>query len=153
MINKIKKILSKIGNILAIVGQFIWGIIQSLVGAILLLIAKKMNKVISVTNYKTVMLVNLDKSFLKGTTFRGVSLGGFIFIVKDLLGDETEEIIKHEYGHCLQSLLLGPLYLLVIGLSSVIWNVFFKKYRVEKKVNYYSFYTEKWADYLVGIKR
>ena len=48
----------------------------------------------------------------------GVSLGVFIFMTADLKDVKNEEninyqILKHEYGHFLQSLLLGPLFLLL----------------------------------------
>lgn len=34
---------------------------------------------------------------------------------------DSEKTIKHEYGHQLQSYILGPLYLLIIGLPSGLW--------------------------------
>ena len=57
----------------------------------------------------------------------------------------------HEYGHSIQSKILGPLYLLVIGLPSIIWAGLFEKYRNKHKISYYSFFTEKWANKLVGL--
>jgi hypothetical protein len=48
----------------------------------------------------------------------GVSLGDFI-----LLDEAYSEItVKHERGHQKQSLILGPLYLIIIGFSSAICN-------------------------------
>lgn len=76
----------------------------------------------------------------------GISLGQYIFIQA---GRGTPNILCHEYGHCRQSLYLGPLYLLVIGLPSLIHAAL---YRPEKG-NYYDFYTEKWADRLGGVNR
>ena len=61
----------------------------------------------------------------------------------------------HEYGHCIQSLLLGPLYLL-IGLISVIWarHPYFTKLRREKKLPYTSCFVEsrasKWGELATG---
>ena len=85
----------------------------------------------------------------------GMSLSTYIFLPFDELeGTEwEEEYIKHEYGHTRQSWYLGPLYLLVIGLPSLIWAGCFKSYRYKKGVSYYSFYTESWADKLGNVKR
>lgn len=58
---------------------------------------------------------------------------------------------KHEQGHYYQSLILGPLYLGIVGLPSLghatIYDIFKPKY------DYYSFPTESSADYLGGVKR
>lgn len=57
---------------------------------------------------------------------------------------------SHEYGHTIQSLLLGPLYLIVIGLPSLVWSRWkrFIRLRREKGIPYFWFYTERWADWL-----
>lgn len=74
-----------------------------------------------------------------------VSFGLFIFVNKY---DHTEKLRKHEYGHTIQSLILGPLWIFVIGLPSLIWCSCFEKYRRKNNVDYYSFYTESWANKL-----
>lgn len=79
----------------------------------------------------------------------GVSLGQFIFVPEGA-GENT---IKHEYGHSIQSLRLGWLYLFIIGLPSVLWAAFGDKYRAKHGVSYYDFYTESSADKLGGVKR
>ncbi len=77
----------------------------------------------------------------------GLSLGLFLFVPK---GDFGKSFLVHEYGHTIQSLILGPLYLLVIGLPSLIWcNLpWCMKYRRRKSSSYCSFYTERWANKL-----
>ena len=60
----------------------------------------------------------------------------------------AEELIKHEYGHTIQSKYLGWLYLPVIALPSLIWAGFFGWYREDNGIDYYDFYTEKWANKL-----
>ena len=61
-----------------------------------------------------------------------VSLGLFLFVTRNAFGivsrrgaarrvDLSRELLVHEYGHTIQSLVLGPLYLPVIGLPSVLW--------------------------------
>ena len=58
----------------------------------------------------------------------GVSLGKYI-----LLNTPTTVDICHEYGHCRQSKMLGPLYLLVVGL----WSAIRAQFRLYKTGKYY----------------
>ena len=82
----------------------------------------------------------------------GISLGMFIFT--PVSGDDWDgAMVWHEYGHTFQSLLLGPLYLPVIGLPSLVWCGCFRKYRRRKGVPYSDFYTERWADRLGERRR
>lgn len=81
----------------------------------------------------------------------GISLGCTIMVKRFNIDGykDNPTLWDHEYGHCRQSLYLGPLYLLVIGLPSLIHAAL---YRPEKG-NYYDFYTERWADRLGGVNR
>ena len=72
----------------------------------------------------------------------GLSLGQFVFI-EDFYDLGT---MRHEYGHAVQSMLLGPLYLLVIGIPSLIHFWIWDKNKSKKP--YSAFYTEKWAEKL-----
>lgn len=76
-----------------------------------------------------------------------ISLSRFIFADDHYY---KSKLIRHEYGHTIQSKLLMILYLPIIGFPSLAWNRLFKKYRQRKKKNYYSFYTEAWANRLGG---
>lgn len=70
-----------------------------------------------------------------------VSLGDYIFIHSDT----TKKSIKHECGHSKQSDKLGPLYLLIIGIPSLLHNLIyyiFGKFGITW--DYYKFYTEYW---------
>ena len=66
------------------------------------------------------------------------------------LSDLSERLLVHEYGHTVQSLMLGPLYLILIALPSALWCSlpYCKKKRERKGISYYSFFSEKWADRL-----
>lgn len=78
-----------------------------------------------------------------------ISLSRFIF------ADDRwfqSEMIKHEYGHTIQSKRLLLLYIPIIGIPSLVWNKFFRKYRIRKQRSYYSFYTESWANKLGGFE-
>ena len=84
-----------------------------------------------------------------------ISLGMFLFLGKttEKNSSRKERLLYHEYGHTFQSLILGPFYLLIIGIPSFIWanSKKVEKIREKKKIDYYQFYTEKWADSL-GIR-
>ena len=116
--------------------HFIWGLPQNIIGGIMWLIfsGKHRHK-----KYKN--------AYVCECPLGNVSLGMFIFVSNM----NWEETVKHEYGHTIQSMILGPLYLLVIGLPSIIWAGCFDKYRQKYGVSYYSLYTEAWADKLGGV--
>ena len=78
----------------------------------------------------------------------GISLGNYM-----ILGDNWSQSIKHEYGHTLQSRMLGPLYLFVVGLPSIIWAGLYGPVIKETHNGYYKFWTEKWADKLGKVVR
>lgn len=79
-----------------------------------------------------------------------VSLGTYIFLCPSHWHDT--ETLKHEKGHIKQSYILGWLYLIVIGLPSIIWCKCFANYRAKRNIPYEWFYTEKWADKLGKVK-
>ena len=60
------------------------------------------------------------------------------------------ELLVHEYGHTIQSLILGPLYLPVIGLPSVLWlnTAMMKARRAKRGTSYYAFWPERSANWL-----
>lgn len=90
-----------------------------------------------------------------------VSLGMFVFVTKepyfyDKLKDEytkddlSKRLLVHEYGHTIQSLILGPLYLIIIGIPSTLWGFLpnLNKKRKEEQISYFAFFTEAWANRL-----
>lgn len=78
----------------------------------------------------------------------GISLGRYVIIGKYQC---TQRTIAHELGHAVQSRMLGPLYLLAIGLPSILWAGLHE--HIAPRKSYYWFYTEKWADRLGGVRR
>lgn len=86
------------------------------------------------------------KVYLKWTQ-GAVTLGKYIFIYKECV--TLPYIIKHESGHVKQSKMLGPLYLLIIGIPSILWAATHRYILPEK--DYFWFYTEKWANKLAGL--
>lgn len=79
----------------------------------------------------------------------GISLGLFIF-APDRDEDWCRRMAVHEYGHTWQSLMLGPGYLIAVGIPSMVWarSPYCIRMRREKKMAYSDFYTERWADAL-----
>lgn len=74
----------------------------------------------------------------------GISLGCFIFLSPQ--SAKKEVTILHELGHVKQSHMLSWLYLLVIGIPSLL-NAAFNFTNC-----YYDFYTEYWANKLMNLK-
>ena len=74
-----------------------------------------------------------------------VTLGNYVFVG---LNSEYKETVKHELGHTIQSKILGPLYLIVIGIPSITYCGLRRVFPSLRKKNYYDFYTEKWANNL-----
>ena len=133
-------------KILYILIQWTWGILQTLLGLILFIVNIKNEHIF----YHGAIITRT-----KGKT--SISLGMFAFVGLDLQMDKRvenkipdDEIEKrtlvHEYGHTIQSIILGPLYLLIIGIPSSIWAMTFNN--KNNTISYYSFYTEKWANVL-----
>lgn len=90
-----------------------------------------------------------------------VSLGMFVFVAEDpnyirrfqgrfSTGELFRRLLVHEYGHTIQSLLLGPFYLIIIGIPSFLWGFLpnLGKKRRTEQLSYFAFYTEKWANSL-----
>jgi hypothetical protein len=79
-----------------------------------------------------------------------VSLGNFVFISK--YTKNRDFTVKHELGHTIQSKYLGPLYLFVIGIPSILWVIVRRMVpKLRKKYSYYDFYTESSANKLMNI--
>lgn len=117
---------------------FVWQLPQNLV-AIAILLFSKTEGVIAYRHYCFALKTRMPK--MAG----GVSLGSFALISPSEA--QNERTVRHELdGHTVDSKILGPLYLLVIGLPSVLHLVFYKG-----RGDYYDFYTERWANKHAGL--
>lgn len=115
--------------------QCTWGFPQTVIGLIIFIFLKKRN------------ISGFHGAIVTRWSFRySVSLGLFIFLAEDA----DERLLQHEYGHCIQSLMLGLLYVPLVLLPSVIWLrlPMCRRYRCRKCISYYSFITERTADRL-----
>ena len=88
-----------------------------------------------------------------------VSLGLFLFVTAEPffaqkyegqidVAELSNRLLVHEYGHTIQSLILGPLYLLVMGIPSFLWGFLGGRKRRDEQIPYGAFFTEKWANQL-----
>ena len=86
-----------------------------------------------------------SRAYSAKTMSGGISLGMYCFLSPTLA--KRQESVAHELlGHTVQSRILGPLYLIIIGLPSLLNAAFgFTKC-------YYSFYTEAWANFCAGLE-
>ena len=89
---------------------------------------------------------------------QAMSLGLFIFIpdveLKRIEGGGDPFLLKHEYGHAVQSAILGPLYLPLVGIPSALWSNLpsLRRWRAKAGYGYYDFLVEKSASHLGGIR-
>ena len=128
--------------------QCTWGILQTLLGFAVFLMHRRNRHfwyhgaLITLWNSKT-----------------SVSLGLFVFVTSEPFFAEkyagqisveelSHRLLVHEYGHTIQSLILGPLYLIVIGIPSTLWGFFGGRKRREQQIPYCVFFTESWANRL-----
>ena len=130
---------------------YIWQLIQNIVGLLV------------INYYKPQRVHTLDngvKIYYSHKMTGGISLGNYCLVNtghyrKDINESLKRDTVRHNaIGHTKQSRLLGPLYLIVIGIPSLIWNGIYGSDSVIKptKNGYYRFYTENWADSLAGVK-
>lgn len=118
--------------------EWIWQMPQHIGAFIFYLCTKKTNK----GKFKRFVTKHGTKFYYNEGFYGAVTLGQYVFIGKGI--DDVEETVKHEYGHHLQSLILGPLYLFVIGLPSLVHAA------IHEEGDYYAFYTERWANELAN---
>ena len=135
----------------------VWEIIQVLVGAVVLLFFAVQGKCKRIGYYmrkdaacsRAVILFKIDSEVVSGGSF-----GHIIILNQNYFYNEEylEKTKRHELGHSIQSLMLGPFYLFVVGIPSLINNL---RARKNKEVydTYYQRYPEKWADKLGAVDR
>ena len=112
-----------------------WGILQNLAASLIFLRYVRCPH----RRFHGAVVTEWDKN-------RYMALGMFIFVKKGC----DQRLVVHEYGHTIQSIYLGPLFSLVIGLPSTLWAKvsIFHKLRHNRQISYYSLYCERWANSL-----
>ncbi len=122
-------------SLLCLFWQCLWGLPQTLVGGLLLLYCRRCHRF----RFRGAIVTIWHLPY-------NVSFGAFVFLSEE--GAAVRPLLIHEYGHSLQSLLLGPLYLPLIWLPSMLWLQlpYCRKFRQKRRFSYYRFYTEAWAN-------
>ena len=127
--------MNKIKDILIQAFYFIWQLPQVLVAIIMMPFLGKL-RLIRKENYCWIF----EGEKMNG----GISLGTFIFLSP--YSAKKEATIRHELGHVKQSHMLSWLYLIIVGLPSILWATF------HGDRCYFEFFCENWANQLMGLK-
>lgn len=117
--------------------QWTWGFPQTMIGFIVYLICRKQPH--STYHGCITTLWNIRGS---------LGMGMFLF-----LGRDDPQVRVHEFGHSVQSLILGPLFLPIMGIPSFLWCNLppCRRLRENKGVSYYRFYPESSANRLGAL--
>ena len=126
-------------KILFRIWQWTWGFPQSLLGLVFRLVYRDCPR----SEYHNAVVTHWHK---------GGSMGVGMYLFLGTGGDDEHkaQVLVHEFGHSVQSLILGPLFLPIMGIPSFLWANLkpCRKLRREKGVSYYSFYPESNANWL-----
>ncbi len=138
------------GKIAFIILQLSWGLPQSIVGFLVFLVCLRRPHFAYHGAIATLWRFPYSSS-----------LGMFVFVSDEQgryegirsheeLDERTHRILVHEYGHCIQSLIMGPLYLPLFAIPSAIWCMVpvLARRRARRGTSYYAFYTERLANAL-----
>lgn len=132
----------------SLLSDWVWQLPQNLLGVLWKDIKK--NSIITEISNDDIESVGAKAFLVKA---RGaVTLGKYVFISQTYT--DQSHTIKHECGHVKQSKMLGPLYLIVIGIPSIThaWLNDYIGCCKKHKEGYYHFFSEKWANRLMNLK-
>lgn len=115
--------------------QLTWGFPQTIAGAVVRLFAKGS----SAAKFRTALVYEWSLE-------SGLSLGPFVFVPVRC----SQQLLVHEYGHTIQSLLLGPLYVPLVVVPSLVWAglPWLHRWRKARHISYYALPIERWANWL-----
>ena len=130
----------------------IWTFLQDTVGFLTAVITNCVKEEVIVEGKR--YTIYIARRFNKN--WSGVSLGDYIIFADYKYADDNS--VKHEFGHQKQSFYLGPLYLVVVGVPSVVRNVYDRfahgSWNNKERIIWsYGGYPEKWADKLGNVQR
>lgn len=131
--------MKKVFNAILFGLSFVWQLPQSILGLLMLIFFAVFGKVRLVSYKKLCFCFEAD--LMSG----GISLGNFAFVSE--YSAKRAAVVAHEQeGHTWDSKLMGPLYLFIIGIPSLI-HAARNNYDC-----YYDFYTERWANKHAGVE-
>ena len=126
--------MKKILHVITFILLFIWQLPQCLLGLLMMPFMGKLELI----SYKKYCFAFNAKNMPSG-----IAVGCFIFFSPNI--DDRKTVVEHEYGHCKDSKLFSWLYLIIIGLPSVLNNIF------KFTDCYYSWYPERSANKNAGL--
>lgn len=132
------------------VGLGVWELPQNVVGLALLGVEGLRGSIVEIRWERERVMIE--------TTGSAISLGLFVFWCRrsNRWHELDERNQDHEYGHSIQSRMLGPLYLPVVGVTSsarAIYALGYREVTGRKWDRYYAGFPEDWADRLGGVRR
>lgn len=122
----------------------IWELPQNILGLLVVKLTKAKKSTQFVDVYVCKKLFN-----------SGISLGKYIIFQEDYI---TTRGVKHEIGHQAQSRIYGWFYLPIVGLSSIVRNIWDRIVHknwtnAQRSIWYYGGFPENQADILGGVTR
>ena len=132
------------------IALYVWQLPQNLLGVLLVALLRP---------ERVHVMENGNRICFATRMCGGISLGKYSIVNtshyrKDISESLKRDTVRHNaIGHATQSLYLGWLYLIVIGLPSLVWAMLYGTVVKPTKSKYYKFYTELWADKLGEVKR
>lgn len=132
----------------SLLSDWVWQLPQNLLGVLWKNIKK--NSIITEISNDDIESVGAKAFLVKAGG--AVTLGKYVFISQTYR--DQGMTIKHECGHVKQSKILGPLYLIVIGVPSILhaWLNGYIGCCKKHKEGYYHFFSEKWANRLMNLR-
>ena len=126
---------------LYVLWQWTWGLPQNIVGAVIYLFYRIKGCPHFRYQGSLVTIWPIEAG--------SMSMGRYLFMYPGWKPDD-KDLLRHEYGHTVQSLMLGPLFLLLIGLPSILWAglPYYEKLRQKKNMDYDDAIQEHWANKL-----
>ena len=137
-------------KLLKLLFLFLWQLPQNIVGAFC--IFKYNNYDIKFSSKGEPIEIYYKKWFGSGVSLGDIVILDNKYYKPDRYSKIVMDTIRHEHGHQIQSRILGPLYLPIIGLLSLLGNIVFRIFKIKSKY-YYKLPWEWWADKLGGVKR
>lgn len=128
---------------------WLWQLPQNILGLLVILVTR--------ARYNDISSNKEENHYLSKRFNFGVCLGEYIILGRTANHVLSYISVEHEQGHRKQSRMLGPLYLLLIGLPSFTGNIYDRiaHRNWDFQSRYYWYYKqpwEAWADKLGGVK-
>ena len=140
-------------DVAIIVFNWTWGIFMSLIGAIatgVCMITGKFEIKKCANSPLIAVVLKSDRSMGSATLGMFCISGKYNYehgIVSEVAPDFV--VMDHEWGHTIQNAIVGP-FMAIVAICSVVWCGITHPAAKKKdnNVSYYSYWTEKWANYL-----